>query len=208
MNKNVITVLLSIGLSMLAAYGVTKSTENNDSPSQTTGESGVTKTINLSESEYPDLTYAAESAVPAVVYVGVTVTQQYQLDDPFYRFFFGNTPQQREQQGSGSGVIIRSDGYIVTNNHVVANATKVEVTLNDNKKYEAKVIGTDPATDIALIKIDAEGLPTIAFGNSDDLRIGEWVLAVGSPLGYQLRSTASSSGTPLSRESSRAAARV
>ena len=189
MNKNVITVLLSIGLSMLAAYGVTKSTENNDSPSQTSGESGVTKTINLSESEYPDLTYAAESAVPAVVYVGVTVTQQYQLDDPFYRFFFGNTPQQREQQGSGSGVIIRSDGYIVTNNHVVANATKVEVTLNDNKKYEAKVIGTDPATDIALIKIDAEGLPTIAFGNSDDLRIGEWVLAVGSPLGYQLRST-------------------
>ena len=189
MNKNVITVLLSIGLSMLAVYGVTKSTENNDSPSQTSGESGVTKTINLSESEYPDLTYAAESAVPAVVYVGVTVTQQYQLDDPFYRFFFGNTPQQREQQGSGSGVIIRSDGYIVTNNHVVANATKVEVTLNDNKKYEAKVIGTDPATDIALIKIDAEGLPTIAFGNSDDLRIGEWVLAVGSPLGYQLRST-------------------
>ena len=77
MNKNVITVLLSIGLSMLAAYGVTMSTENNDSPSQTSGESGVTKTINLSESEYPDLTYAAESAVPAVVYVGVTVTQQY-----------------------------------------------------------------------------------------------------------------------------------
>ncbi|MGN1215920.1 MAG: trypsin-like peptidase domain-containing protein [Candidatus Cryptobacteroides sp.] len=188
MNKNVITVLLSIGLSMLAAYGVAKTTENNDSPSVTYKE-GVTRTINLSESEYPDLTYAAESAVQAVVYVGVTVTQQYQLDDPFYRFFFGNTPQQREQQGSGSGVIIRSDGYIVTNNHVVANATKVEVTLNDNKKYEAKVIGTDPATDIALIKIEAENLPTIAFGDSDALRLGEWVLAVGSPLGYQLRST-------------------
>ena len=86
-------------------------------------------------------------------------------------------------------MIIRPDGYIVTNNHVVANATKVQVTLNNNKTYEAKVIGTDPATDVALIKIDAQGLPTLPFGDSDQLRLGEWVLAVGSPLGYQLRST-------------------
>ena len=193
MNKNVITVLLSIGLSMLAAYGVTKSTENNDSPSQTTGESGVTKTINLSESEYPDLTYAAESAVPAVVYVGVTVTPQYQLDDPFYRFFFGNTPQQREQQGSGSGVIIRSDGYIVTNNHVVDGADKLTVTLNNNDEYNARVIGTDANTDLALIKITPEKgktLDPISFGNSDDVKVGEWAVAVGNPFGFNSSATA------------------
>lgn len=190
MKKNLVTVLLSIGLSMLAAYGVTKAADINDGTKVVAQDGTITKTVNLSQSEYPDLTYAAESAVKAVVYVGVTITQQYQMDDPFYRFFFGNVPQQqREQQGSGSGVIIRPDGYIVTNNHVVANATKIEVTLDDNKKYPAKIIGTDPATDIALIKIEAENLPTISFGDSDALRLGEWVLAVGSPLGYQLRST-------------------
>ena len=113
--------------------------------------------------------------------------------DPFFRFFFGDEgqPQSREQerQGSGSGVIIRPDGYIVTNNHVVSNATKIEVTLNNNKTYEATVIGTDPATDVALIKIDASGLPTLKFADSDKLRLGEWVLAIGSPLGEELRST-------------------
>lgn len=193
MKKGFATVALSIALSMLAAYGVTKAADldgaNNVSDK---GTGTVTTTVNLSQSDYPDLTYAAESAVQAVVYVGVTVTQQYQMDDPLFRFFpflFEGTPQQREQKGSGSGVIIRPDGYIVTNNHVVANATKVEVTLNNNEKYPATVIGTDPATDIALIKIEAENLPTVPFGDSDNLRLGEWVLAVGSPLGYQLRST-------------------
>ncbi|MBQ7622403.1 MAG: trypsin-like peptidase domain-containing protein, partial [Bacteroidales bacterium] len=95
----------------------------------------------------------------------------------------------REQQGSGSGVIIRPDGYIVTNNHVVQNATKIEVTLNNNKTYPATVIGTDPATDVALIKIDEGGLPFLSFADSDKLRLGEWVLAIGSPLGEELRST-------------------
>ena len=95
----------------------------------------------------------------------------------------------RERQGSGSGVIIRPDGYIVTNNHVVSGATKIEVTLNNNKTYEATVIGTDPATDVALIKIDATGLPVVQFADSDKLRLGEWVLAIGSPLGEELRST-------------------
>lgn len=193
MKKGFATVLLSIALSVLAAYGVTKAANlGENSIVSKDGTQAITRTVNLSQSEYPDLTYAAESAVQAVVYVGVTVTQQYQMDDPLFRFFpflFGDTPQQREQKGSGSGVIIRPDGYIVTNNHVVANATKIEVTLNDNEKYPATVIGTDPATDIALIKIDAENLPTVPFGDSDDLRLGEWVLAVGSPLGYELRST-------------------
>ena len=130
----------------------------------------------------------------AVVYVQVTVRSQidYSQMDPFLRYFFGfgnGMPQQREQQGSGSGVIIRPDGYIVTNNHVIANATEVKVTFNNNKSYDAKVIGTDAATDVALIKIEAEGLPTVAFGDSDKLRLGEWVLAIGSPLGEQLKGT-------------------
>ena len=150
---------------------------------------------NLSEAQrdYPDFTYAAETAVEAVVYVEVTVTQTYQMpqiDDPFFRFFFGDEfsqPQSREQKGSGSGVIIRPDGYIVTNNHVVSQATKVRVTLNNNRSYDATIIGTDPATDVALIKIDATGLPYLELADSDQLRLGEWVLAIGSP--YDLRST-------------------
>ena len=192
MKKSIITVLLSVLLSVLAAYGVLKAatvtggSDNVSSPVANT----VTKTVNLAQSDYPDLTYAAESAVEAVVYVEVTATQRYQMDDPFFRFFFGESvPQSRQVQGSGSGVIIRPDGYIVTNNHVVANATKIQVTLNNNKTYDATVIGTDPATDVALVKIDAEGLPTLPFGDSDLLRLGEWVLAVGSPMGYQLRGT-------------------
>ena len=191
MKKGFITVLLSVLLSMLAAYGVLKAaTVNNGDKVASPVNNMVTKTVNLAQSDYPDLTYAAEAAVEAVVYVEVTATQQYQIDDPFYRFFFGEGgSQSRQVQGSGSGVIIRPDGYIVTNNHVVANATKISVTLNNNKTYEATIIGTDPATDVALIKIDAEGLPTLPFGDSDQLRLGEWVLAVGSPLGYQLRST-------------------
>ena len=152
---------------------------------------------NLSDAQqrdYPDFTYAAETAVEAVVYVEVTVQrrQQYQSIDPFFRFFFGDEyaqPQSREQKGSGSGVIIRPDGYIVTNNHVVAGATSIQVTLNNNQQYDATVVGTDPATDVAIIKVDAADLPTIPMGDSDALRLGEWVLAIGSPLGVQLRST-------------------
>ena len=150
---------------------------------------------NMSEADekYPDFTYAAETAVEAVVYVEVTVTQTYktpQIDDPFFRFFFGDDfsqPQSRERKGSGSGVIIRPDGYIVTNNHVVSQASKVRVTLNNNRSYDATIIGTDPATDVALIKIDATGLPALTLADSDKLRLGEWVLAIGSP--YDLRST-------------------
>lgn len=191
MKKGFVTVTLSVLLSVLAAYGVVKAATMDDVDKLATGGTGaVTRTVNLAQSDYPDLTFAAEAAVNAVVYVEVRATQRYQIDDPFYRFFFGeSSPQSREVQGSGSGVIIRPDGYIVTNNHVVANATKIQVTLNNNKTYDAKIIGADPATDVALIKVEGEGLPTLPFGDSDQLRLGEWVLAVGSPLGYQLRST-------------------
>ncbi|MBQ9400702.1 MAG: trypsin-like peptidase domain-containing protein [Bacteroidales bacterium] len=198
MSKNVITVIASVALSALTAFGITKAaTPSQGVPGQTvtySADGASYRTVNLSQTDYPDFTYAAESAVDAVVYVKVTIktTQRYQMDDPFFRFFFGDEgPQtrEREAQGSGSGVIIRPDGYIVTNNHVVQNATKIEVTLNNNKVYEAQVIGTDPATDVALIKIDAVGLPTVEFADSDKLRLGEWVLAIGSPLGEELRST-------------------
>ncbi|MBR2177830.1 MAG: trypsin-like peptidase domain-containing protein, partial [Paludibacteraceae bacterium] len=113
-------------------------------------------------------------------------------DDPFFQFFFGQPRMQQQQKpkpvmASGSGVIITEDGYIVTNNHVIADADEIEVVLNDKKTYTAQVVGTDPNTDIALLKIDASKLHTIPFGNSDDLKIGEWVLAIGNP--FNLTST-------------------
>ena len=195
MKKGFLTVLFCILLSGLTAYGVVKATNPASQTSTFVSDSGTTaveyRTVNLADSDYPDFTYAAESAVEAVVYVEVTVQsrQQYQNIDPFFRFFFGDEPISREQKGSGSGVIIRPDGYIVTNNHVVANASRITVTLNNNQQYDATIVGTDPATDVAIIKVDADNLPTIPMGDSDKLRLGEWVLAIGSPLGMQLRST-------------------
>ena len=200
--KTSMSVLLSVLAGGLTAFGVVKAMEPS-SPAEdqqvtvVTDENGRSveyRTVNLADSDYPDFTYAAESAVEAVVYVEVTVQsrQQYQTIDPFFRFFFGDEyafPHQREQKGSGSGVIIRPDGYIVTNNHVVNGASKIQVTLNNNQQYDATVVGTDPATDVAIIKVDATDLPVIPMGDSDALRLGEWVLAIGSPLGAQLRST-------------------
>ena len=195
--KNFVTVLLSILLSGITAYAVVKASDHflpKDETVAVAGESGSSevRTVNLADTDYPDFTYAAESAVNAVVYVEVTVTaRQSQQIDPFFRFFFGDEfgQQQREQKGSGSGVIIRPDGYIVTNNHVVQNASSIKVTLYDDRTFDATVIGTDPATDVALLKVEATGLPTIPFGDSDALRLGEWVIAIGSPLSYNLRST-------------------
>lgn len=194
MKRSISVIVLSVALSALTAYGVVRAADaNRTSPNTTTivSDGSMYRTVNLNQTEYPDFTYAAESAVDAVVFVKVTIRNEQNYDiDPFLRYFFGfGNGAPREQQGSGSGVIIRPDGYIVTNNHVVSGATKIEVTLNNNKTYEAKIIGTDPATDVALIKVEAEGLPTVPFGDSDKLRLGEWVLAIGSPLGYELRGT-------------------
>ncbi|MBO4993106.1 MAG: trypsin-like peptidase domain-containing protein, partial [Alistipes sp.] len=151
--------------------------------------------------QYPDLTYAAENAVKAVVNIESIREVQYggrsRGYDPFYEFFgipYGgggySEPQTREQRSGGSGVIISADGYIVTNNHVIEDATKLKVKLNDGRTFDAKLIGTDPTTDVALIKIEEENLPTLAFGNSNDLRLGEWVLAIGSPFDLQSTITA------------------
>lgn len=141
-----------------------------------------------------DFTKAAESTVNAVVSIRTTtVAKSSGYQDPIFEFFFGPGQGQREQRpqsGLGSGVIISSDGYIVTNNHVIKGADKLEVTLNDNRSFNGTIVGTDPTTDLALVKIEATDLPTVKFGNSDDLRIGEWVLAVGNPFGLTSTVTA------------------
>lgn len=149
------------------------------------------------EGGYPDLTYAAENAVYAVVNVEVTQKVNVAEMDPFLQFFGvpqgysrGGEEMQREVKAGGSGVIISSDGYIVTNHHVIDNATKLKVKLNDGRTYPAELVGTDPTTEVALIKIDAKDLPTLAFGDSDALRLGEWVLAIGSPFDLQSTITA------------------
>ncbi|MDD7887439.1 trypsin-like peptidase domain-containing protein [Flavivirga sp. 57AJ16] len=135
--------------------------------------------------ETSDFTTAAENTVHAVVHVKNVTISSGQMT--FEDLFFGRR-QQRAQLGTGSGVIINADGYIITNNHVIKNAHELSVTLNNNKTYEAKLIGTDQKTDIALLKIDAdEALPFVTFGDSDEAKIGEWVLAVGNP--FNLTST-------------------
>ena len=147
--------------------------------------------------DYPDLTYAAENAVKAVVSIEAikeVATRGGQID-PFFQFFgfpqgYGQGGGKREARAGGSGVIISEDGYIVTNNHVIEDATKLRVKLYDGRAFDAKVIGSDPATDVALLRIEAEGLPTIPFGSSDDLRLGEWVLAIGYPMELQSTITA------------------
>ena len=147
--------------------------------------------------QYPDLTYAAENAVKAVVNIESIREVEYggRPYNPCVDFFgrphgYGGEPQTREQRAGGSGVIISTDGYIVTNNHVVEDATKLKVKLYDGRLFDAELVGTDPTTDVALIKIDGKDLPTIPFGNSDDLRLGEWVLAIGSPFDLQSTITA------------------
>lgn len=135
----------------------------------------------------PDLIPAAERAVHSVVHIRVQGEQTVRSGfmDPFDFFFGGGDGMGRNSVrpvvGYGSGVIISNDGYIITNNHVIDAMDKIEVTLNDNRVFEAKKIGSDPATDIALLKIETNNLPTLPFGNSDALRVGEWVLAVGNP---------------------------
>lgn len=196
MKKSITLVAISVILSALTAFGIVKAATPQTVPTISYDDKGqAVKTVNLSLSDYPDFTYAAENSVEAVVFIKVTVRSQrrQQYIDPFFQFFFGDEgygqPSERVQQGSGSGVIIRKDGYIVTNNHVVNGASEIEVTLNNNETYPAKIIGTDSATDVALIKIEADNLPVLQFADSDKLRLGEWVLAIGSPLGKELRST-------------------
>lgn len=161
----------------------------------------TTGDVMMSSTGNPDFTQAAAAVSPGVVHIKVTVTtrgsQRGGGGSPFDMFeeFFG-VPQQRRQaqprqaQASGSGVILTPDGYIVTNNHVVEDADKIEVQLTDKRSFEAKVIGRDPNTDLALLKVSATNLPIVKMGDSDNVQIGEWVLAVGYPLSLQSTVTA------------------
>lgn len=152
-----------------------------------------------------DFTKAAESTINGVVSIKCYATpRSYSyggydpFNDPFFDYFFGERRQQRQQPkqqeqqqtGLGSGVIISKDGYIVTNNHVIDGAERLEIVLNDNRTFNATVVGTDPNTDLALVKIDAEDLHVIPMGNSDELKVGEWVLAVGNPFSFTSTVTA------------------
>jgi Do/DeqQ family serine protease len=148
-------------------------------------ETSFTNTVAAMENT--DFTVAAEKTLNTVVHVKNTSYKT--VRDPLAEYFYGQGSgiKQYPQIGTGSGVIISSDGYIITNNHVIKGASSIEVTLNNKKELKAEIIGSDPTTDIALLKVDSKDLPYISFGNSDGLKIGEWVLAVGNP--YNLTST-------------------
>ena len=135
-----------------------------------------------------DFTYAAEMTVHAVVHVRTKSMVGPEASNPIWEYFYGDRySKPREVAGYGSGVIISADGYIITNNHVIEDAENVEVKLNDNRTFQAEIVGRDPSTDIALLKVKASGLPFVKYGDSDQLRLGEWVLAVGNP--FNLTST-------------------
>lgn len=179
-------VSLLSGATTLGAYKLFIEKDNNGNSIVTQAQSSNFRTVGMG-AENVDFTAAAENAVHAVVHVkNVSVRTVY---NPIMEYFYGSRGgQQQEQIGTGSGVIISEDGYIVTNNHVIKDATELEVTLNNNKVYKAKLVGTDSKMDIALLKIDADGkLPYSTFADSDQVKVGEWVLAVGNP--YNLNST-------------------
>jgi Do/DeqQ family serine protease len=189
MKKVFVYFLATALVSSLTAFAVVKLTDKERGDYSENSATLPLRNVTLSDQLYPDFTFAAETAVKAVVHVKVTKKG---MEQPFtiYDFFFGyGNPgmSPRNQVNSGSGVIITSDGYIITNNHVIEGADEIVVTLEDNKSYKSKLIGRDPVTDIALLKIDANNLPYLSFGNSDSLRLGEWVIAIGNP--YNLRST-------------------
>lgn len=216
MNKSVKTFMLA----SLAAFscsitacannqGVGVDEVNNGSVANDSGQVSNLFTVSKRTTTPTDFTYAAENTVNGVVSIKsfATPRSSYRggsdaFSDPFFDFFFGPNPYRRRQQqqqpeeqeqkqlGLGSGVIISSDGYIVTNNHVIDGAERLEVTLNDNRNFNATVVGADATTDLALIKIDAEDLPIIPIGDSDALKVGEWVLAVGNPFGFTSTVTA------------------
>lgn len=186
--RNIIAVILLSGLVSFGTYyffgreKIIIREVTSESPS------GMTGLASLNQSS-PDFTTAAEMTVNAVVYVTTESIESSQgnMNDPFYQFFYGRPMPPQSVRSSGSGVIISADGYIVTNNHVVQNAENIEITMNDKQNFKASVIGNDPTTDLALLKIEANDLPFIGYGNSDEIRVGEWVLAVGNP--FNLTST-------------------
>lgn len=202
MQNNYLKIALVAIVSSVATLGGYKMLGLDEKPvilNESNGSAaGVNRLVEFNGS--PDapgsFTYAAEISTPSVVHIKASAIRQVrrQRVPSIFEDFFGGedffgqgSPQNQQQQSSGSGVIISSDGYIATNNHVVEGADELEVITSDNKSYTAKVIGTDPSTDIAVIKVEKNGLSAMTFGNSDNARVGEWVLAVGNP--FSLEST-------------------
>lgn len=201
MKKYVIAVLMAMagGFISLGAYSLIEKKHN--SASQYVQQSAPVQMADYVPGNPvtgPDFTNAANMTVHAVVHIKTEYQRKNSTYDNFFDDFYNNffniqpmNPYQQRQQkpieAFGSGVIISADGYIVTNNHVVQEADKISVTLNDRRTFTAEIIGTDPTSDLALIKIEAKGLPFLTYGNSDDVRVGEWVLAVGNP--FNLTST-------------------
>lgn len=213
--KNILlTVLISAITTMVVIFGYDKYQHNRNNPNfQASSIPSNYKYAGFYDNDGNptpgpiDFTQAAAAAIPTVVHIKTTInprtvsnnlpSQKNPFSDLFgdndlFNQFFGNGGQQRiyPQRGSGSGVIISDDGYIITNNHVVAGADEVTVTLSDRKTYSAKVIGADPAYDLAVVKIDAHNLPFMLYGNSGDVKIGQWVLAIGYPLNLDATVTA------------------
>ncbi|MBK5202391.1 MAG: Do family serine endopeptidase [Prolixibacteraceae bacterium] len=184
-------VLIALGSAFFALWTYTRYFNEQEIVIKEKTPSQYTSLPSAPQGKAPDLTYAAENSVQSVVHVMVTSKEEIDVsNNPFFDFFYGDRyPRQQSQvrKGAGSGVIISPDGYIVTNNHVVQNADDIKVILNDKREFKAKLIGTDKTTDVALIKIEEKGLPSLKFGNSDALKLGEWVLAVGNP--FNLTST-------------------
>jgi len=206
MNIKSMAIMLALGLvGGMAGYALTGAfsdkTDKNDATEirQDTGahaQFASSMPTYFTSATPTEFTTAAEKCIDGVVHVKTMYAQQGGNSRDYadlFDFFFGvpNQPMRMEpQQASGSGVIISKDGYIVTNNHVIENATSIEVVLNDRRSYEATLIGRDPQTDIALLKIEADNLTAIPFGNSDNLKVGEWVMAIGNP--FNLTSTVTS----------------
>lgn len=191
-------ILASLIGGMVAILGVSLLQNNQDSSTNFTEKQDTSLVNWLADDRFVipegiNFVASAEQVTPAVVHVRSTVTMGSRESgvDPMEEFFGFRSPRgeapPRQGRSSGSGAIISEDGYIVTNNHVIENASKVDVTLEDNRRFIARVVGTDPTTDLALLKIEANNLPFIPFGDSDQAKIGQWVLAVGNP--YELNST-------------------
>ncbi|HQN98899.1 MAG TPA: trypsin-like peptidase domain-containing protein, partial [Bacteroidales bacterium] len=177
------------GLISLAIYKAIEPEPTSFQVQQSTPAQQVSLT-GVSGMPLPDFVEAANNTVHAVVHIKAEFARKNSLYEDFFENFFNPFSVPRSSApiiGTGSGVIISPEGYIITNNHVVQDAVNIEVTLNDKRVYKAKVVGTDPSTDLALIKIDENNLPYLIYGNSDDLKVGEWVLAVGNP--FNLTST-------------------
>jgi serine protease Do len=190
-----IAVILILSLTLFAYLN----SKINDSYFYSHNKNGVSLTSLNQAKQFNDeitnsrkniITQTVEKVSPAIVGINVIEIRQYRdpfssmFDDPFFRQFFGNRGNYNQKvQGLGSGFIISPDGYIITNDHVAGSATEITITMTDGSHHEAKIIGTDPVSDICLLKIDVENLPYIELGTSDDLIIGEWVIALGNPFG-------------------------